>query len=242
MPDNFRHDACGFYSKLSGELCKKFYERAIELQIKNDEMERIIISLNFLAVKHVKTAEHSMRVGLLCESIAKELGLSRKALFYDGWIHDIGKALVPNSVLDKKEGFNDEDMEIVKKHTVYAVRLLGGVFPFSTRSGGSGHHLHQANPYPPCRPGWDDIPFSNRTKELMDYYSQFVAIADKIDSNISRDNEKTKENKIATIDDAVKATIKEMPDKKEIIERLQNAGIFKEHIKLVPENRLEICL
>jgi len=73
--------------------------------------------------------DHQMQVTYYSCLIGDRLKLSKEEsydLFVASNLHDIGKVKVPNEVLCKKEKLNDEEMAIIKKHTLYGAEILKG--------------------------------------------------------------------------------------------------------------------
>ncbi len=81
-----------------------------------------------------RTGEHSFpmglhlgRVGRIGALIAKTAGLSfseRLECLYGGWIHDVGKILIPAQILDKPGKLTTEEFDLMKKHVEFGVDLL----------------------------------------------------------------------------------------------------------------------
>ncbi len=72
---------------------------------------------------------HSLRVGMLSEAIALELGASAESarmLRRAAVLHDIGKLAVPELILLKPGLLRDEEYEASKLHTVVGAELLAG--------------------------------------------------------------------------------------------------------------------
>ncbi len=72
---------------------------------------------------------HSLRVGLLSELIARELGSGDEAaalLRRAAVLHDIGKVVVPEEILEKPGLLREDEIEASKLHTVVGADLLDG--------------------------------------------------------------------------------------------------------------------
>jgi len=75
------------------------------------------------------TSGHIKRVGLYCRHLARELGWNeeqQEAIYYASPMHDIGKVVVPNEILQKTTPLTDEEFEIVRGHTTAGARILQG--------------------------------------------------------------------------------------------------------------------
>ncbi|MFC1589995.1 HD-GYP domain-containing protein [Candidatus Omnitrophota bacterium] len=72
---------------------------------------------------------HLVRIADYCAAIAEELKLpkeKRKTLRYASIMHDIGKLILPDEILQKKSGLTPEEREIVKKHTTLGAEIFKG--------------------------------------------------------------------------------------------------------------------
>ncbi|MBS3788133.1 HD domain-containing protein [Candidatus Bipolaricaulota bacterium] len=70
---------------------------------------------------------HSKRLVRMSYEIGKRLGLSTDRLGdlrYAAFFHDIGKAEVPDELLEKKSKLTEEEWEIMEKHTVWGREML----------------------------------------------------------------------------------------------------------------------
>lgn len=83
--------------------------------------------LNSISAKDKYTLGHSQRVSSYAVSVGRQMGLSIKdvtTLQYAGLLHDIGKIVVPQYVLNKVERLTERELGIIQKHPVYSVHIL----------------------------------------------------------------------------------------------------------------------
>ena len=83
--------------------------------------------LSSLHNKNEYTYFHSVAVSLLSTLIGKWIDLSEKELSIltiGALLHDIGKAKIPDEILDKPGKLTTEEFEEMKKHTIYGYNLL----------------------------------------------------------------------------------------------------------------------
>ena len=76
---------------------------------------------------------HSVNVSILSVALGDYLGLNRKQLFELGFaalFHDIGKVLIPASVLNKMGWLNDEEWRMVSQHPDFGLLMLFNVEGF----------------------------------------------------------------------------------------------------------------
>ena len=92
---------------------------------------------------HPTSDGHAERVADLAVSLAERLGWSpaeARALREAGVLHDIGKVIVPKSVLLKPGAFTDEEWAQMRQHPVVGDDMLEGVLSPMQRAWVRGHH------------------------------------------------------------------------------------------------------
>ncbi len=142
--------------------------------LKNDE-----IAFNLGDLKSVDdyTFEHSVNVCVLSLLSGIGLGLKRASLVELGIgaiLHDIGKILIPQDVLNKPGLLDDNEFDMVKRHARLGYDVLGrikGISQASCAVALDHHERFDGNGYPNAM-GHDSIPL----------YSRIVAIADVFDA------------------------------------------------------------
>ena len=84
--------------------------------------------LVLLLAKYDKnTYEHVCRTACYANELGKILKLSiheMNILLYASLLHDIGKILIPTSLLEKTEPLSDEEFNYIKRHVILGVQLL----------------------------------------------------------------------------------------------------------------------
>ncbi|MCL2461560.1 MAG: HD-GYP domain-containing protein [Defluviitaleaceae bacterium] len=73
------------------------------------------------------TYSHSVNVSLLCNLFGRWIGLCAEGLAditVAGLLHDIGKTMVPDEILNKNGPLTDEEFEVMKRHTVIGYEML----------------------------------------------------------------------------------------------------------------------
>jgi len=74
------------------------------------------------------TGNHIVRVGEYCAVLARSMGFSAekaRSLALKSQLHDVGKIYVPSSLLRKPGHFTPEEMEVIRKHTLYGANIIG---------------------------------------------------------------------------------------------------------------------
>lgn len=108
----------------------------IELKTKEKEYQDLQLStlsnmvstlVGLLELHDEYTKNHSNNVARYARKIAIAMELSEyeiSQIYYAGLVHDIGKALIPKEVLNKKGKLTDEEYELVKQHPTTAYKAL----------------------------------------------------------------------------------------------------------------------
>ncbi len=80
-----------------------------------------------LQAKDDYTYRHNIAVGTFANMLGSWLGLDKQELLQlttAALLHDVGKMLIPESILNKPDKLTDEEYEEMKKHTIYGYELL----------------------------------------------------------------------------------------------------------------------
>ena len=105
----------------------------VNIKTKVSELEAsFVYTMNALARaaegKDDVTGHHIKRVNLYSGLVAKELGMDRdfiSQIEISAQMHDVGKILIPDSVLNKPGKLTEEEYEIIKTHTVFGEKVIG---------------------------------------------------------------------------------------------------------------------
>ncbi|MBN1303433.1 MAG: GAF domain-containing protein [Anaerolineales bacterium] len=134
---------------------------------------------NALELKDKDTEGHTRRVVELTISMAQSVGVKDEDLVYMRWgaiLHDIGKIGVPDEILLKPASLTEEEMDVIRKHPVFAYDMLS---PIS--------YLRHAVDIPYCHhEKWDgsgyprglqgaQIPLAARIFSLVDVYDALTS-------------------------------------------------------------------
>jgi diguanylate cyclase (GGDEF)-like protein/putative nucleotidyltransferase with HDIG domain len=118
---------------------------------------------------------HSARVAELAAAIARRLGLSDDEVLrvrLGGWLHDVGKIAIPDTILTKPGTLTDEEWQIVRTHPAVGADLIGH-FPELAAAGSAVRHHHErydGTGYPDRLAG-DQIPLGARIVAAADAYA-----------------------------------------------------------------------
>ena len=198
------------------------------------ETERLAIPEPYLAnmesflaemqAHHEGTYEHSMRVGILAPRIGllvPELeGISPKALFYAGTMHDRGKLKTPRELLDKTTEWTEEDAQALRAHLADSYEALAKEGMALTAGAVILHHTFQPNPYPEEIPE-PDSHLPEHLVKIQPVLGRVIALADFYDASHRKDSDGN------LSDEEIKAKVYELnPDLTEIIDELYSRGVF----------------
>jgi HD-GYP domain-containing protein (c-di-GMP phosphodiesterase class II) len=112
--------------------------RLYSLLLHNGPFQTIEVDINNIAIfarllgmivdfKSPFTATHSSGVAQCSMLLAEMVGMSEsevKLMEIAGLLHDLGKLVVPNSILEKPAGSTHTEMAVIKQHTYYTFSIL----------------------------------------------------------------------------------------------------------------------
>jgi len=96
-------------------------------QTREELLERMALIAEY---RNDQTGQHIRRVARLVEVVAQTLGLreeTAKAVSQAALLHDLGKVGIPDLVLLKPGKLEQEEMEMVRRHTADGARMLSGL-------------------------------------------------------------------------------------------------------------------
>jgi putative nucleotidyltransferase with HDIG domain len=167
--------------------------------------------------------DHTLRVTFLCVEVAKFMHLDKKALFYAGLLHDVGKALVPVETLGKTDGWTKQDARNMRPHVMDGYRMIKGKFDF-TAEVILWHHRFQKDGYPANIPSCLHH-YCLGTKTMIQMYGRILSLCDHFDAS-HRVN--FRDGAVVSLTgEGVKSLMFRLnPDQKELLEELYSADIF----------------
>ncbi len=171
-------------------LSKPFHSAELSARVRSllklkqftDELENAEDVLFTLALsveaKDEYTDGHCERLSLYSVALGRSLGLPQeqlKALHRGGYLHDVGKIAVPESILNKKTGLTDEERRIMREHPIIGERIcrplksLKSVLPIIRHH----HERWDGSGYPDGLNG-QEIPLSARIIQAVDIYDALM--------------------------------------------------------------------
>jgi response regulator RpfG family c-di-GMP phosphodiesterase len=213
-------------------LTDKLEQAFVDLEISSEKQGSILHYLELIKDKDKPTWAHSVRVGLKGIEVAEYSKiLNPKALFYSGVLHDIGKYCVNSESLKKKEGFNQQDMEELKKHPLNSYLILKDIHHFSARVA-LFHHYFSEQKYPEELPEEEikeELSSTEGDKTNVLFYARILNLIDFYDAAKTRKNEKFSDGikKMKTSKEVKILLIEFNPDQEYLIESLYEGKIFE---------------
>ncbi len=125
------------------------------------------------------TYVHSINVGLICNVFARWLHISEDEIRLAtlcGLLHDIGKMLVPESIIKKPAKLTDSEYQQIKEHPISGYKILRShdIDPHICNAALMHHERCDGSGYPIGLPG-----------DRIDRYARIVAISDVYDATTS---------------------------------------------------------
>src|SRR2546429_5387001 len=123
--------------------------------------------------------EHIGGVARFAHAVARRLGMSDTEVdevTRAAELHDIGKMAVPDAILEKRAGLNEDETELIRQHTIIGERILA-VSPALRGVGALVRHSHErwdGGGYPDGLVG-DELPLGAR----------IIAVCDAVDAMTS---------------------------------------------------------
>ena len=129
--------------------------------------EQLVYSLASISEsKSLETGMHIKRVSEYARIMGKAIGLKKREednFSIASMMHDVGKLLIPSSILEKPDKLTNEEFDIIKKHVNYGEELLkncpGEIMAIATKIALMHHEK------------WDGSGYLGYKGTDIDYYS-----------------------------------------------------------------------
>ncbi len=144
-------------------------------------LQRDIVNSFITALEHHDeyTKGHSDSVSTICLEIGTALGLNKNDLQELRWtalLHDVGKIIIPDTILNKRGRLTDAEFDIVKQHTTSGEKFLSKSDSLNDISRYVRYHHERwdGKGYPDGLAG-EDIPFFSRIICVADSYHAMIS-------------------------------------------------------------------
>jgi putative nucleotidyltransferase with HDIG domain len=144
-----------------------------------DRNPNALLCMTKIREKDSYLLEHSLNVAILLANFANHVELSEdqvQELALSGFLHDIGKIKIPDSILHKPGKLTDQEMNIMRDHVYFGVKILNELeLPESMVRTISEHHERlDGYGYPEGARG-DEISLFGRMIAIVDTYDAITA-------------------------------------------------------------------
>jgi len=139
-----------------------------------------LLGLSRIRIMDHYTFEHSVSIAVLLMSFAKSMGLSQeiiKEVGTGGLLHDIGKTLTPDEILNKPGKLTDEEFTIMRNHVVESKNILEktkGISQIALDVAAQHHERYDGSGYPNGLKG-DEISLYGQMSSIVDVYDAITA-------------------------------------------------------------------
>ena len=141
--------------------------------------ETIMTLFNALQEKYFEEKVHSDRVSRYCRLMGEAMNFSPdriKELEFAGLMHDIGKITMPDNILDKPGKLNQDEWEIMQRHTINGYQILRSADKYSRLAeyALTHHERIDGKGYPNGLKG-EEIPLFSRIICIVDAYEAMTS-------------------------------------------------------------------
>lgn len=139
-----------------------------------------LISLSRLRRRDAYTYAHCLNVAILTTAFMRYLERPESEVFtagYAGLFHDLGKALIPENILNAPRGLMEREMEVMKKHPQHGYDQLSQVpdIPSDVLLGALQHHERFDGSGYPQGLDWEQISLIGRVVGIADVYDALTS-------------------------------------------------------------------
>lgn len=136
--------------------------------------------MDFLAAKHAPVYRHSVRVAILADMLAQLNGLNprdKSRLVVGCFLHDLGKAVIPEHILTANRSLTEEEWRIIRMHPLLGVELVAedqGLDPGILEVMRHHHERVDGSGYPDGLAG-EEIPLFARICAVLDAFDAMMS-------------------------------------------------------------------
>ncbi len=149
-------------------------------ELSEDFHQHIVLAITgMLEIHDLYTRGHSENVARMAKALAARLSLDESVLndtYWAGMVHDIGKILIGDEVLNKTERLTEEEYRIIRQHPVWGYETLRASKPLEKIARYVRHHHERwdGKGYPDGLSG-EEIPLISRILCVVDAYDAMTS-------------------------------------------------------------------
>jgi PAS domain S-box-containing protein len=149
-------------------------------ELSEDFHQHIVLAITgMLEIHDQYTRGHSENVARMARAVGRSFGLSEGTLsdtYWAGMVHDIGKILIGDEVLNKVDPLTDEEYRIIRQHPVWGYETLRASKPLEKIARYVRHHHERwdGRGYPDGLAG-DEIPLISQILCVVDAYDAMTS-------------------------------------------------------------------
>lgn len=146
-----------------------------------DDSEAVLFSLaQSVEARDPELGQHCERIALMCAAMGVSLGLPPQdilALQRGGYLHDVGKVVIPDNILFKPGKLTAEEWRVMEEHTQRGERICSGMRSMSPVLPIIRHHHERwdGSGYPDKLKG-EEIPLLARILQIADIYDALTTV------------------------------------------------------------------
>jgi putative two-component system response regulator len=142
-------------------------------------LETLLVLANAIEARDLYTGKHTERVADYAQRLAQTLGWSNRQVddvHRAAILHDVGKVVIPDAILNKPGNLSPQEWEIMKSHTVRGVEILSPLDRMPIVLDGVRHHheYYDGHGYPDGLAG-EGIPAIGRLLAIVDAYDAMTS-------------------------------------------------------------------
>ena len=141
--------------------------------------QSVDVLLQVLCERNPQLGTHLNEVTRLCEAVGRTLDLpddQMNHLLHAAALHDVGKAAIPEAILEKPGPLDDDEWAYIRRHTIMGQRILAAAPALAPAANlvRSSHERMDGRGYPDGLAG-DQIPLGARIIAVCDAYDAMTA-------------------------------------------------------------------
>jgi diguanylate cyclase (GGDEF)-like protein/putative nucleotidyltransferase with HDIG domain len=172
-------DSCLYAAKRAGRNRVSLLAGAVTADPLHAEPEAVAVARALAVVAGGSLEAHAEAVAELAAQVAEKLGLPDALVLrcrLGGWLHDVGKATIPESILGKPGPLDESEWAVMRTHPAIGEEIVLGAGAVREAAAAVRHHheRYDGTGYPDRLAG-DTIPIEARIVAAADAYAAMTA-------------------------------------------------------------------